>query len=616
MRLRLRSIIALLLMLTLLPVSAPVTPALAQGGGSALIRVVNASPDAGNLNIFLNGALAARNVSTGEAFGYFEVPSGRQEISFHRGGQVVNNAVVQLDLQDGDFVTVVAYNNLMALQTAVLKDDSSPVVRGLVRVRMFNAVVGGPNVDLRGKDEIVTAEDIAFGSASDYVLLPSEPMTFTAFAAGTTSDPLLTIRNVGLRREKRYDIFLIGEVGKEVNELVVQSDTLLANGTNQIRFGNFSYEHPNVDVVFNQEDAFIGVRLAQVTNYALVVAPGEYDVEIYPQGQRRTPLTTTKLTIAPNQSFLLALTKDEAGLTLKAIEEPYEPLRVGQGRLLVVNIAEGAPLITYALADGTNLATLSQGARESFDLGAAYVSLKATADTGQLMSAIDVRLREGRTTGVVFYKTKDDWTLATYSYRVTRVVPIRFVHASTAGEVDMYLDGAKVIEGWAKGGSTDYVNLLPGRHQIMIFNKGANPETDTPLINRDLNLGAYALTAIIADLPAGTSLIMFPDNLLGPRPGYARARLIQASPQVGRVKWNNQVDGTPIVNDPISFGDASSAIDLVAGGYGFTVTSITDPNILLRVQNEFEPGSLITYVVTGPRSDDVVTLIFKVSVGK
>jgi hypothetical protein len=164
-RVRLASFVILAGMLAVM-VYTPTQPAQAQARGAA-IRAVNASPDAVVSFFFINEkreeTQVARDLRSGGSYDYFKVPAGSYELSFRRGKEVVNdNSVVKVDLQDGDYVTLAAVNTLKNLQAVALKDNTSAVARGSVRVRVINAVVGGPSLDVTaGEDKLFTGVDFA-----------------------------------------------------------------------------------------------------------------------------------------------------------------------------------------------------------------------------------------------------------------------------------------------------------------------------------------------------------------------------------------------------------------------------------------------------------------------
>jgi len=344
------------------------------------------------------------------------------------------------------------------------------------------------------------------------------------------------------------------------------------------------------------------------------VAPGDYTATVYRTGNRATPLTTGKITVDPEQSVLLTVREGTSGAEIAPINEKYEPVRVSQGRLQVVNAASDAPLVdVFITGNEGKLFSVDAGESRSVDVGAGVVSVVVKTPTGDTIGRLDVRLREGVTTSVVFFGSPSKYLLTFYTYTVQPIVPMRFVHASGVGAVDVYLDGGQVIGGWVRGATTDYVNLSPGIHEIAAYPEGSDPAATPPLFKKTFDLGAYALTAVVMDFQGKTTIFAYPDNLLAIRPGYARARLIQAAPEIGSVKWNNQTGGARIVANPINFGESSSAVDLAAGPYGFTFTGVNDPNIFRRHQADLPEGAFVTFVIFGANEGDVLTIVYQVN---
>ena len=148
---------------------------------------------------------------------------------------------------------------------------------------------------------------------------------------------------------------------------------------------------------------------------------------------------------------------------------------------------------------------------------------------------------------------------------------VRVVHASPdAPAVDVYADGAKVLTNVAFKGSSDYLSVPAGPHNLKVFATGANPATGTAVINADATLEAgkdYTVVAIgkVADIRP----LVLVDNNAAPAAGKAHVRFVHLSPNAPAV--DVAVDGGAVVFADYTFKEASAFTPLDAGTYDLEV---------------------------------------------
>lgn len=605
---------ALILAIVLMLIAPLYKPSAA---GTAWVRVTNTAPDSQGITVYLNNTIAVRGLLPGDTFGYFQVPAGRQEISFRRGSEIINNARVELELAPDDYVTVVGLNRVANLQTLVVRDDVSPVIHGQARVRAIHAIVGGPPVDIMTAAGATLLTNLPFGMASDYSLLTRGTYSLNITPTGDPGTVLASINDLTLTRARRYDIFILGDAeAGDIRAVVVESSTLAGNGTNQIRFGHFMPGSSVIDVYLDGEDAFRNVPFGSVTNSTLVVAPGEHRIEIYPAGQRQSPIISEIVRVNSASLFVAALIVGGRP-RLQTFVEDYSPVRLGRSRLQFFHLAAGKTEVRLGLTDSTPLIPLTPfGGAGSAEIGIGPLNLRVVGNDGTRLADVSERYLAATNKVIIFYDTTPltpPGSVTDYEFAVPSIVPVRFVHAANKTQaVDVYLDGEQVLANWIPGATTSYADLVPGVHEMRVFAAGADPTSAVPLLERKINIGDTPLTALAYDQPSGLGLTLFPDNLQGIGLGRARVRLIQASPEVGTVRWTNAIGDTPIVNDPIGAISASIAVDLSAGNYTFKVTSTTDPDLVIDIgPDRLAPGSFTTFVVTGPNDSDVLTLKYQ-----
>jgi hypothetical protein len=91
-------------------------------------------------------------------------------------------------------------------------------------------------------------------------------------------------------------------------------------------------------------------------------------------------------------------------------------------------------------------------------------------------------------------------------------------------DVDVYVDGDLLVEGFQPKTVTDPVELPAGTHDVEIFETGADPATDSPAIADSVDVEAGANVSVVAHLAvdASPTLSVFANDTSTLEPGQAR----------------------------------------------------------------------------------------------
>lgn len=169
--------------------SAPVLPLLDR---RALVRVVHASPDAPNVDVLVDGALALTNVPFRAASGYLEVDGGERRAQVNPTGTTTSVIDAALMLMKTEAYTVLAVDRVSMIGALVLEDDRSAPAAGNVRVRLVHAAPSAGDVDVYvtppGADlntATPTIAGVAFKAASAYLEVPAGAYQVRITLAGT-----------------------------------------------------------------------------------------------------------------------------------------------------------------------------------------------------------------------------------------------------------------------------------------------------------------------------------------------------------------------------------------------------------------------------------------------
>lgn len=158
------------------------TPEIPQGG----IRVLHLSPDAPNVDVFVNGndEPAITNLAFGDGTGTINLPAGNYRFDVSATGAPRSEAVItveEFELQRDRDYTIVAYDSLSMIKPLVVEDDFSAVGGDNLRVRAIHVAANVREVDVyqvpEGALRTILAQDVVFGGVSDNLSLPARAYT-------------------------------------------------------------------------------------------------------------------------------------------------------------------------------------------------------------------------------------------------------------------------------------------------------------------------------------------------------------------------------------------------------------------------------------------------------
>lgn len=158
------------------------------------LRAAHASPDAPDVDVFVNDQLAFEAVPFGDVTSYVQLPPADYDLRVTAAGDpetVVFEASVPVD---AGFQTAVAYGELGAEEGAetafavdLLADSSDQSGGDEARVRLFHGSPDAPAVDVTvaGSGDVLF-DGVAFGDATEYAAVP--PGTYTLEVRPDTGD--------------------------------------------------------------------------------------------------------------------------------------------------------------------------------------------------------------------------------------------------------------------------------------------------------------------------------------------------------------------------------------------------------------------------------------------
>ena len=156
----------------------------------ASVRVVHASPDAPNVDVWVDGTKVLTDVPFTAVSDYLPLPAGDHNVQVTATGSTDPVIDADLTLEAGTSYTVAATGLLADITATVLVDDRTPA-SGQSKLRVFHASPSAPPaVDVAVTDGPVLVEELAYPEATDYLSVDPGEYALEIRAAGETDSAL------------------------------------------------------------------------------------------------------------------------------------------------------------------------------------------------------------------------------------------------------------------------------------------------------------------------------------------------------------------------------------------------------------------------------------------
>ncbi|MDQ2052683.1 DUF4397 domain-containing protein [Natronolimnohabitans sp. A-GB9] len=186
-------------------------------------RVAHLSPDAPNVDIYVDGERVREGIPYGTVTDYRDLAPGTYTIQVVPAGDDPAEAVLEETVEAGDVdptidgllavIGEVAAEN-QPLEALFLDDDNSPVDPGTARIRVLHASPDAPAVDVvAGENGDALFENVAFGE-SGYTEVPEGEYPLVIYPAGDRETSVFDV-DVSLAGGTVYSAFAIGYLDPE-----------------------------------------------------------------------------------------------------------------------------------------------------------------------------------------------------------------------------------------------------------------------------------------------------------------------------------------------------------------------------------------------------------------
>lgn len=592
---------------------------------SAYLRVAHLSPDAPNVDVWLDGERVLEDVPFEAVSDYLPVPAGTRNVQVSPAGETEPIVIdADVELEAGAAYTAAATGLLgdSDLEPLVLVDDRQPEA-GKVQVRFVHTSPDAPAVDVAVTGGPVLFNDLSFREASDYLTVLGGRYDLEVRLAGTDT-VALSVPGVLLKANRTYSVFAVGLAGEStLAALPVVDGTpalvaprppfsgFVPPGKALVRVAHLSPDAPAVDVWVDGERAVEALVYPEITDY-LKVPAGDRDVQVTPAGADEPVVIGATLTLSEGTAYTVAATgllgdEDLAPLVLVDDRNP----EVDTVKVRFAHTSPDAPGVDIAVTGGPVLFN-SVAFRETseylrVDPGNYDLEVRVAGTTDVALELPGVRLLGGTNYTVFAIGLLADETLAALP-AVDAELPLdlpalRAAHLSPdAPAVDVWVDGEVAVASVEYLAVSDYLPLTAGPHRIQVTPAG---ETEPVVIDAEVSLESgvrytVAATGLLGDEDL-VPLVLVDERT--PGGGSTSVRFAHASPDAPAV--DVAVAGGDVLFGDVEFREFTEYLDVPPGRYDLEVRVAGTTDVALDVPGVVLPaGQNYTVYAVGLLSDE------------
>ena len=368
----------------------------------AEVRAVHLSPNAPDVDVYVDGSLAFSGITFAWGTEYADVEPGERRIDVAAAGMPAATAVLSVDglpLEIGKSYTVVAYDRVESIAALALEDSYDELPPGNIRVRAIHTASGVGDVDVwamaPGAAWTRLADDLGFGTATDFADVPAG-----AYVLGLDVDddgvPDLTfdlpglvsgtVANVFAAADDAGAVFLLAQL-RDGNAVRIDPSTA-TRPTGRVRVLHLSPDAPSVDVFANlgTTPIVMGLPFGSGTDYAAIPS-GRYRFDVSASGSPATSavLSADGLDVEPGTETTIVAYDTLGSIDLLAMDDDLSGLDPGNIRVRAIHAAPG---ITQA--DILNVVPGGIAQVLFYDLDFGEVSDYADIPAGQYVVGVDL----------------------------------------------------------------------------------------------------------------------------------------------------------------------------------------------------------------------------------
>jgi hypothetical protein len=401
----------------------------------AIVRVAHFSPDAPNVDVYVDGHLVFEDAPFGAITDYTSFRPGTYTVTVTAAGDPDTVAFEgDLDLAAGAY-TVAATGELTegTFAPVVLQDGSPRAAPGHTKVRVVHASPDAPAVDVTvNGGETTLFDGVSLGDVTDYVTVEGGPYELEVRADGNEDAGAVATLETQLNDTRVYTVFAGGYLTPDDEPAhtpfvleVDRENATPGDGDDagmddepaeaRVRVVHASPDAPNVDVYVDGDRALADVPFGAISEY-LALPPGSYEVAITAAGDPDTVAFGGSVDLSPDTDYTVAAVGELSEGTFRPVVlvDDNSDVPDGEARVRVVHASPDAPAVDVTVGGGetTLVDDLPFGeATDSLTVPAGDYELEVRpADGGDAVAEIPATFESGGvyTAFAAGYLTPDD----------------------------------------------------------------------------------------------------------------------------------------------------------------------------------------------------------------
>ncbi|MCB2211884.1 DUF4397 domain-containing protein [bacterium] len=579
----------------------------------AEVRISHLSPDAPNVDVYVDGAMALENVAYLGVSPYLEVEAGDRLVQVFVTGTDSNpviDATLTFEMDMAYTVAAIGSIDLGSFGPVVSMDQRDG--ESNVQARFVHASPDAPEVDITLTDGTVLFDNVEFGEFS--------PGTdaYAGLAGGTydlqvrTSDGMTIVQQidgVSLSDGTVYTLWAVDFLSDDGLVRVAATEDNVADGSNvgllegyvpmaELRVGHLSPDAPNVDVYFAGEMVLQNVPYLTVSDY-LEIPAGTSQVQVYATGDMGSPVIDEMLTFNTNMAYTVAAIGSIGEGNFQPVVTNDSRMGNGEPWVRFVHASPDAPAVDVTTFTGSFLADnldfsdvqgysafndmvydLFLRPAGTSDVAAGFAGVPFVSNTNITIWVVGFLGGEGNEALKAVITEETMGGMSPIVADVSGLTEVRVGHLSPdAPAVNVYIDGMMAVGNASYKDVTGYLTLTEGAHMVEIeLTDGTPVLMETVMPEAD---NAYTVAAI-GFAGGGTNPLMLntwmDDRMTS---GQAKLRFVHTSPDAPAVDVG-VTDGPILFMDTVYPEAADEGYIEVAGGsYNLSVhLSGTDTEVL------------------------------------
>lgn len=333
----------------------------------AQVAIVHASPEAPNVDIFVNGEAAFTDIAFGASV-QAELPAGDYDVAVVPAGGMIEEAVLSatITVETGMTYVFAATGMVADLALRAFPISTTDLADGSARVVIVHASPDAPavNVALTGGD--VLTGNLAFGAADDAFDVPATSYDREVRVAGTM-DVALPLPGVALDATTVYAVLAFGSLA--AGDLTVLPIAFGAHAAGVdcatvldiesdgdaacVMVLHLSPDAPAVDLYLDGSLAIEGLAFPDNTGF-LAIPAGAHLVEIRANGAAAedAPVLSAEVDLEAGVAYAFAAEGLLAEIMIVGGELDLSPLEAGMARNAVNHASPDSPAVDIAIAGG------------------------------------------------------------------------------------------------------------------------------------------------------------------------------------------------------------------------------------------------------------------------